>query len=1190
MAALESMLSPSEEQAQVSGEALLEALDAVFEADPDIDELGVLMLGPNADSAKAGCRRENAAKISARDAFILPEPHKLGIASWCLRALFQAAKSRFERFNDISCRSQVTSEQILSATRALLLLHPSSYTVWNARKATRKERFADKVSGGISHDLINSEIIREIAFVDLVFSKHPKIAEAWEHRKWCVRELVGSTSGSNKVDKSLHRKKQKEKTLIEFLSHEVEMCELIARRYPKNYYAWSHRQFVCVHFVSSSHLIDEMHRSQKWCERNVSDHSGFHHRQFLWMLLLDLSEICGSSEQPLHNAGGPQCLIERRKYVARIRGLESWPPKSFGLCSSVEEVFCNFHGEIDERLGSYLTRCHKSKDINTKLITAEFDWCRHLIDNYPGHESLWSHRRFLAYLWASIPTFVGSSKEWSLMSTEIQNCNSRLKDDGLALAESDRKFCGAYLDWMSRQNQFAKLTQSQQKKGWNRDQHPVHRWYLTASYLGRPFAGWQRQNDEQELAQASIQGSIETACKIVLSPSYEEEPSVINDIDSKLKIVPTKLNAWVMVNGERTDKGCNSMHHDFEIVVARASPQLFASLKEISDEILCRRINNYFEKQGESLKTLAKCHSAKPNALTREKSAHAKKHKKKSKKQNALALRGHSWDWDFSTEGRLPLYIFCPMYDEQKEDSDKIENEDSITRCKRYTYFLQQGPRDQTLAPYSWYVRQNLDVLAMRRALSFIEGWHDFSHFGGVRSTRNGKSGVRCLAHCSLVRLGDMIADDFRRIAQGGQHKELECKLDDWDLQTDPYSCCSDLDGELDSKTHLLAFTFVGNGFLHHMVRRIVSTLRQIGQGLRPVESIDLILSGNEETGAAAPARGLWRMGLEWAILPPAPTTLLSRMATSSKNEGTQGTTPTRRNSTTAATDSTGIAEDMLLAQSFSRVDMTVGAVVADSRQRGGHRVGNFPKYYDFNPVAERMKMLPDRVCDWSSCYKLCENERMGEYLSVLDLGCNAGDLSLQLFERIAAAGARNKIKTILVGVDVDENLIARAQEKAVEYSDVKFVAGDVCDPSLRSSLCALPREMSGGCDTEQNSALVGASARVYDITSCFGLTMWIHLNRGDSGLESFLRGIATMTSCTILIEIHPWKNYKSAVKRLRKISKDLVPPHWPHIELRGPGAPEETVHRILKDCGFTMVKELGSTHWGRCVRTYERK
>ena len=40
-------------------------------------------------------------------------------------------------------------------------------------------------------------------------------------------------------------------------------------------------------------------------------------------------------------------------------------------------------------------------------------------------------------------------------------------------------------------------------RGWNRDQHPVHRWHLTASYLGRPFAGWQRHSTRKTCHRAS---------------------------------------------------------------------------------------------------------------------------------------------------------------------------------------------------------------------------------------------------------------------------------------------------------------------------------------------------------------------------------------------------------------------------------------------------------------------------------------------------------------------------------------------------------------------------------------------------------------------------------------------------------------------------------------------------------------
>ena len=182
-------------------------------------------------------------------------------------------------------------EQMLRAARALLLLHPSSYSAWNARKQARCARRRRQQRGGAE------EIVRELAFVDLVFSKHPKIAEAWEHRKWCVRELVRDVgadadaprSSSPRNDDAVDARANAHGTLplSALLSHEIDMCELVARRYPKNYYAWSHRQFVCVHFESRARLVSELHRSQQWCERNVSDHSGFQHRQFLWTLLLE---------------------------------------------------------------------------------------------------------------------------------------------------------------------------------------------------------------------------------------------------------------------------------------------------------------------------------------------------------------------------------------------------------------------------------------------------------------------------------------------------------------------------------------------------------------------------------------------------------------------------------------------------------------------------------------------------------------------------------------------------------------------------------------------------------------------------------------------------------------------------------------------------------------------------------------
>ena len=52
---------------------------------------------------------------------------------------------------------------------------------------------------------------------------------------------------------------------------------------------------------------------------------------------------------------------------------------------------------------------------------------------------------------------------------------------------------------------------------------------------------------------------------------------------------------------------------------------------------------------------------------------------------------------------------------------------------------------------------------------------------------------------------------------------------------------------------------FTGNGFLYNMVRILTGTLVEIGEGVRPVESIQEILDAGDRrlAGETAPAQGL---------------------------------------------------------------------------------------------------------------------------------------------------------------------------------------------------------------------------------------------------------------------------------------------------------------------------------------------
>ena len=111
---------------------------------------------------------------------------------------------------------------------------------------------------------------------------------------------------------------------------------------------------------------------------------------------------------------------------------------------------------------------------------------------------------------------------------------------------------------------------------------------------------------------------------------------------------------------------------------------------------------------------------------------------------------------------------------------------------------------------YRTQVRQRLDLAAMERGAALLLGTHDFRSFCANKQLK--KSSVRTLKRLELTRDGDE-----------------------------------------------LRFCLTADGFLYHMVRIIVGTLLEIGQGKRPAEDIGRILEARcrEAAGETAPAKGL---------------------------------------------------------------------------------------------------------------------------------------------------------------------------------------------------------------------------------------------------------------------------------------------------------------------------------------------
>lgn len=133
---------------------------------------------------------------------------------------------------------------------------------------------------------------------------------------------------------------------------------------------------------------------------------------------------------------------------------------------------------------------------------------------------------------------------------------------------------------------------------------------------------------------------------------------------------------------------------------------------------------------------------------------------------------------------------------------------------KEYMYIINMGEYNPIERNYVYQYNKKLDVVEMERAMKYLEGEHNFKSF--TKTDEEKDDYVRTISQTYLIR---------------------------------------------DTKdVNKITLIFVGTGFLRYMVRNMVGTLIEIGEGKRKSEDIISILNEEDRTkaGKTASPEGLY--------------------------------------------------------------------------------------------------------------------------------------------------------------------------------------------------------------------------------------------------------------------------------------------------------------------------------------------
>ena len=180
----------------------------------------------------------------------------------------------------------------------------------------------------------------DLTFSALILSKHPKSPETFAHRKWLFLKLKDrpvTPFTKQSCVKGTTQDQVLSREMRDIVDRELEVCTSAARKYRNNYHAWTHRIWLLktYSFSNARILESELDFTSVWMTENVSDFSGYHYRQV---------------------------------------------------------VLSTYHGLMEDNI-------EKAKILqNCRTLLRDLNSIDKSIKDFPGHETLWNHRRFIVRL------------------------------------------------------------------------------------------------------------------------------------------------------------------------------------------------------------------------------------------------------------------------------------------------------------------------------------------------------------------------------------------------------------------------------------------------------------------------------------------------------------------------------------------------------------------------------------------------------------------------------------------------------------------------------------------------------------------------------------------------------------------------------------------------------------------------